>query len=567
MKKTPWRAAGALFLGAITAACAGLVSRENGGGGKAASEEFGPAAIPSATFTPFLPTDQDPSAEAFPSGNPTPAVAQTAFWLAPSLPAAFRDAVLIPEGWRAAASPETADIQIKVGTDRPISIWIYALAAPFPTLPDGLYSWELRQAWSSNGAGLFSHRPLILDQNTLEVFSALWGMPTPGSVQVAAGEAILDAAWSDRPSWAIIPWENIEPRWKVLAVDGQSPMRTDFIPAAYPLSVPISCLGRMELCERASEEIIPPTNRDPAKMTTLVMTGVTALVRATASTMERLGVLYPAQDVGPLLREADLTHISNEIPFAQDCPPPDPSPGIYRFCSDPRYIDLLEYIGTDIVELTGNHVLDYKADALLYTIELYRQRGWRYYASGEDLAAARQPVLIEHNGNRLAFIGCNRPGYNGEWAAADSPGAAPCDFDYLQSEIRRLRSEGYLPIMTFQYFEFYHFEATVQQVQEFAIPAAAGAAIVSGSQAHHPQGIAFSDGAFLHYGLGNLFFDQFGFSEGTDVAFIDRHVFYRGRHLGTELISIRFVDVARPRFMTAEERSDFLSAAFTASGW
>jgi len=91
--------------------------------------------------------------------------------------------------------------------------------------------------------------------------------------------------------------------------------------------------------------------------------------------------------------------------------------------------------------------------------------------------------------------------------------------------------------------------------------------IVSGSQAHHPQGFGFNGGTFIHYGLGNLFFDQFGFSAETELAFIDRHVFYQGRYLGAELFTIRFTDYARPRFMTSEERSELLSAAFSASGW
>ncbi|MCK7481835.1 MAG: hypothetical protein M0C28_35185 [Candidatus Moduliflexus flocculans] len=59
-------------------------------------------------------------------------------------------------------------------------------------------------------------------------------------------------------------------------------------------------------------------------MTVVAMAGVTALVRATASTMERRGVLYPAQDIRGWLIEADITHISNEVPFAVDCPEPNP---------------------------------------------------------------------------------------------------------------------------------------------------------------------------------------------------------------------------------------------------
>ena len=59
----------------------------------------------------------------------------------------------------------------------------------------------------------------------------------------------------------------------------------------------------------------------------------------------------------------------------------------------------------------------------------------------------------------------------------------------------------------------------------------AGATIVSGSQAHHPMVMEFYGGSFIHYGLGNLFFDQmynetYPILQGTRKEFIDRHVFY-----------------------------------------
>jgi len=28
--------------------------------------------------------------------------------------------------------------------------------------------------------------------------------------------------------WAVIPFEKIEPKWKVIAIDGQSPIHNDF---------------------------------------------------------------------------------------------------------------------------------------------------------------------------------------------------------------------------------------------------------------------------------------------------------------------------------------------------
>jgi hypothetical protein len=552
-----------LILGLLFSACTGSL---HGGSSSSLAGNSIPGQNPAETSTPFQPSANQPAETPPPGATQTPI--RPSIWISPGLPASFLSAFTPPQGWGIAAKPEDGAVQLRIGNDQQVSRWIYALAVPFPTVADGVTLQELQQAWSGQRSGPFAGRPLLMDQNTLDVFSSLWGYPAPGASQLVPDDQLLNSAWADRPAWAIVPWESVEPRWKVLEVDGQSPMRNTFDPAVYPLAVPISFYGDSDMIDQAAKDsAFPATNRDPSKLTTLILTGVTALVRATAYAMEKQGVLYPAEDIGELLRSADLTHVSNEIPFAKDCPPPNPAPGLYPFCSNPRYLDLLEYIGVDIVEMTGNHVRDWGSDALLYTMELYTQRGWPFYASGKNLEAARKPVLLEHNGNRLAFIGCNPVGYNGEWATETLPGAAPCDFDYLRTEIAQLRADGDLPIMTFQYFEYYQYEPTEEQARDFHAMADAGAVVVSGSQAHHPQTFDFAGRSLIHYGLGNLFFDQYDEKDATRNAFIDRHVFYNGRYLGADLITITFVDYARPRFMTAKERANFLATVFSASGW
>jgi poly-gamma-glutamate synthesis protein (capsule biosynthesis protein) len=456
-----------------------------------------------------------------------------------------------------------------------VSQWVYALAAPFPTLHDGVSSEQLRRSWSGDPAGPFAGRPLLLDESTLAVFTALWGGPAQGAVQVLPSGDLASVAWEQRPSWALLPFEALGPRWKVLAVDGLSPLRKDFDLAGYALTVPVTLEGEAPLLELtlalygpgSGAPLVPPGNRDPGKLTVLAMTGVTALVRATAFTMEQRGVKYPAKDVGDWLRSADITHISNEVPFAKNCPYPDPVQQGMRFCSDARYIALLEEVGTDVVELTGDHFQDWGEGAMLYTLELYRQRGWLYYGGGEDLQDGRKPVTLEHNGNRLAFIGCNGKGGGFAQAGRDHPGAVPCDFDYMEAEIARLRGEGYLVIATFQHFEYYTYRAQPDQERDFRRLAQAGAVVVSGSQAHQPQAFEFEEGALIHYGLGNMFFDQLDVSPATRQAFIDRHIFYNGRYIGAELLTMMFVDYARPRPMTDGERDDLLRTVFNASGW
>jgi hypothetical protein len=402
----------------------------------------------------------------------------------------------------------------------------------------------------------------MMADSTLGVLSALWGKPFEKSVKVVPAEELAQAAWDARPSWAIIPFEELNPRWKVLAIDEISPIHKDFELGEYDLTVPISLFGNAPI-----QPEIPTGNRNPEKLTVVAMTGVTALVRATAFTMETRGITYPARDIGGWLREADITHISNEVPFAEDCPYPNPVQQGMVFCSDERYIKLLEDIGTDVVELTGDHFSDWGSEAMLFTLDLYDERGWPYYGGGENYESGKQAATITHNSNRIAFIGCNAKGGGYARASDTNPGAVACDFSWMQSEIKRLSEEGYLVIGTFQHFEYYTYKALANQIRDAKLLTEAGAAIVSGSQAHHPQAFEFSNGGFVHHGLGNLFFDQLDVSQGARQGFIDLHIVYDGHYISTELLTIYFVDYARARPMTSAERVDLLTAVFSASGW
>ena len=142
-----------------------------------------------------------------------------------------------------------------------------------------------------------------------------------------------------------------------------------------------------------------------------------------------------------------------------------------------------------------------------------------------------------------------------------------CDMDWMAQEISRLKGEGYLVIATFQHHEYYTYAAQPDQQRDFRHLAEAGAVVVSGSQAHQPQGMEFLNGSFIHYGLGNLFFDQYGLCEACREALIDHHVFYDGRYISTELLPIQFVDYARSRPMTFAEANELFEILFQASGW
>lgn len=406
--------------------------------------------------------------------------------------------------------------------------------------------------------------------STLAAFTALWGAPASGFVQTAPADQLMDEAWKNLPSWGIVPFESLDPKWKVLTVDGQSPIRKDFDAAKYPLQINFVLQGKIP-----STLNLQPSNRDASKLTTLIMTGTTSLVNGIAYQMEVKGMDYPAQDIGNILRQADILHVSNKTSFAPNCPPPNPNERWPR-CSDPKYIQLLVDVGVKVVELTGPHILDDGVGPFLYTLDLYKQNNMQTYGGGANLAEASQPLLIENHGNKIAFIGCNAGEPPQPLATDNTPGANPCDYKKLADEIGQVRAQGYLPIVTFQYKEGYSPQVMPWQSVDFRKAADAGAAIVSGSQAHAPLQMEFYKGTFIHYGLGNLFFGQMGNQPPNPgmlpqpaqrYEFLDRHVIYDGRYISTELLTAMLEDYARPRPMTPDERAAFLSAYFGYSGW
>jgi len=454
-----------------------------------------------------------------------------------------------------------ADITLQAGAGAPIANWVYVVAAPFATVADGVSLEDIQNRWTN---ATTDEIPLIITENTAATLAPILGAPNAAVIQVSQ-DTLHDTMWTQRPSITVLPFDQLTPDLKAMQLDGLSPLSPDFSTEEYPLLVSVGIAGDEDaLASFLSAWTMPATNHDPAKLTRVAMTGVTALVRATASQMETDGILTPAEDVGPVLRSADITHISNEVTFAEDCPEPNPIGGT-TFCSQDEYFALIEDVGTDVVELTGNHLNDWGQESLRHTLEMYQAANISTFGGGLDMPEAQKPATFEHNGNKIAFVGCNPVGPNYAWVGPSNGGSRPCGPDF-EEQIRDLVGEGYLVIATQQYYEFYHYDPTGLQEEDFRAIIDAGASAVSGSQGHHAQGFAFHNDAFIHYGLGNLFFDQMDML-GTRQTFVDTYAIYDGKLLNVELWTGLIEDYFKPRLMTAEEREQALQAVFQASGW
>lgn len=527
-------------------------------------------AVVTETASPTLPS---PTATSLPSPTPTPTPGPLRLNLSQELPAEMFASIPTPLGMVLSDDPEEADIVVEVASDGQkyelISYQVYTLVAPFFTVQDNITLKELTAILTGMSSqeeapfkGVYAKEP----------FSQLQSLIDPKNPKRVTLATTTDLSVIPEEYWMIVPFEELQPEFKVISIDGISPLDDNFDPSEYSLSLPVGV--RLNATDREIDpallsSLLPESNYKPGQLTSLIMTGVTAMARDTAFVMSTEGVLYPGTNIRKVMRAADLTHISNEVSFFEDCPLPDPDYEGFIFCSDPEYIDLLADLGTDIVELTGNHNNDvraiYKVDSVPYSLDLYRKNDMQWYAGGTNLTNAKAPLKIEHNGNKLAFVGCNSYGPYMAWATDDSSGSAPCeDWKWIKQSVATLKLEGYLPIVTLQFQEEYLYTATSLAIRDFRPLAEAGAVIVNGSQSHVGKALEFYSDALIQYGLGNLFFDQPGFYITYD-GFIQKHFFYQGRHISTQLLTITLEDTAKPRFMTDDERAKFLQDIFDSS--
>src|SRR4030065_404169 len=209
-------------------------------------------------------------------------------------------------------------------------------------------------------------------------------------------EAEFQSSIENNNSFSIIPFDAIEKKYKVLNLDGLSVFDKELDTAGYGLTLGINVgTSNPEFENQIAGSLagITITNRDVDKMASVLMTGVTALARGKTigRRMDELGVLYPAEKIVDVLLDADITHISNEICFVEGCSSENRFP---LLCSAPEYIELLKYVGTDVIELTGNHMNDYGPEWMLYTLDIYDNLGWPYFGGGRKLEDSYKPVFF-----------------------------------------------------------------------------------------------------------------------------------------------------------------------------
>jgi poly-gamma-glutamate capsule biosynthesis protein CapA/YwtB (metallophosphatase superfamily) len=160
---------------------------------------------------------------------------------------------------------------------------------------------------------------------------------------------------------------------------------------------------------------------------TVALAGDTMLGRSVA---DRLRVAAPESlvhaDVVAATRRADMFVLNLECCVSDrgtQWPRPDKP---FHFRAPPEAVRTLTHLGVDCVTLANNHALDYGEEALLDTFEHLTAAGIEWVGAGPNVDRARQPVVLESSGFRLAVLGVTD--HPNDFAAdLESPGVAYAD--------------------------------------------------------------------------------------------------------------------------------------------
>jgi poly-gamma-glutamate capsule biosynthesis protein CapA/YwtB (metallophosphatase superfamily) len=198
-------------------------------------------------------------------------------------------------------------------------------------------------------------------------------------------------------------------------------------------------------------------------------------------------------------READLFVLNLECCIAERGERWSDPEKPFFFRAPPTAAELLVHLGVDCVTLANNHALDYGAEALLETFEHLRGAGVAWVGAGADRELARRPAVLEHDGFRLAVLGCSD--HPREYGAGDDAPGIAYGLGWVPGAVAATEAEA---VLVTPHWGPNMAEEPLPRVRAAAATLrAAGATLVAGHSAHVFHGV----GEGILYDLGDFLDD------------------------------------------------------------
>jgi len=192
----------------------------------------------------------------------------------------------------------------------------------------------------------------------------------------------------------------------------------------------------------------------------------------------------------------------------------------------------LKEAGFDVVSFAGNHCLDWGNDAFFDTIAALKNEQLNVVGVGANIVEARQPVIVEKNKIKVAFLAyCSILPQN-FWAEVDRPGCAPMraftqyeqiehdqpgtpprihtfahrgDLQAMLEDIKKAKAQADVVVMSIHWGIHFVPKVIADYQREVAHAAIdAGVDLILGHHAHILKGVEVYRGKAIFYSLCNF---------------------------------------------------------------
>lgn len=378
------------------------------------------------------------------------------------------------------------------------------------------------------------------DSDTEKYLSSKYDLGTSTTNQ--STESLTKQLQEDSGVIAIIPFDQVDKTLRVLPINNQSPLNKDFNITTYPFTETYWINGTNSNARNAVttavKSILGPENYEKNQITDVILTGSSRLGIGAQYTnlTAKNDFTYPLSAIATTLSQADITHMSLENVLFDGC---NAATSIAQYiCSTSQPLAMFKPAGIDVIELTSEHMLDFKAEKLTATIKLLTDNGYKVFGAGSNATEANAPVIIEKNGIKIAFLGANfEPTWFGVWATAKQAGTAGYNLDDLKARIKEAKAQADFVFVDMQWGAEYSSNIVGYQTEYGHAAIESGADIVTGVHSGEVGQAQYYQNGIIFFSLGNFVSDKNTDTKSRE-GLVVRHIFYGKKYLGYQLLPI-----------------------------
>jgi hypothetical protein len=224
------------------------------------------------------------------------------------------------------------------------------------------------------------------------------------------------------------------------------------------------------------------------------------------------------------------------------------------FVSNSTFVDYLKLVPITIANLANNHVFDCGAAGINETKNVLKEKNILSVGAGQDLQEACEPLLVQHEGFRIAFVSYNFMLEDLVSAQANRAGGASmdaCNHDYNSIRLQK-GADLIIASIHLGYWSPDVNEAQVKVVQHLFD---SGVDMVIGHSPHMPQAIAATKGGNLaFFSLGNFILrPDYIMPELAHTTIVPKIDFYADNTVNVTIYPVRIDDGGIPHL---EEHSN-----------